>query len=94
MSCYEEGGGGSSVIDVVSCQCPIGCNLDFCFPSCSLKKVHTELLSVFLFLVDAGCIFSVTCGGLNFFLPNTYQGKPMLEKEIVSIFCYSLSFDT
>ena len=29
MSNYEEGGSEPSVIDVVSCQCLIGCNFDF-----------------------------------------------------------------
>ena len=29
MSNYEEGGSESSGTDVVSCQCPVGCNFAF-----------------------------------------------------------------
>ena len=31
VSNYEEGGSKSSVTDVVSCPCQMGCNFDFCF---------------------------------------------------------------
>ena len=31
---YEEGGGKSSVTDVVSCQCVMDCNFEFCFSRC------------------------------------------------------------